>query len=272
MNKLSTLIGISLSTALVLISIVLGNLETIQNGDMSGIMQYIDIPSILIVVGGTIGATLTSFDFGKCKKFIKAFKIALLGTGKDKVEELYQILHLSSLARKGGGILAIQGEIEQLSDPYLLKAMNLVSDNADPDVIRSIMTAEADSMAQRHQDNQDIMSFMGDMGPAFGMIGTLVGLVAMLGSLEDPSSIGPKMAVALLTTLYGAMLANMIFIPLNQKLAKLTEEELLIKEALLEGVLAFQAGDTSIMIEEKLKSFLDTKLKTALEERKQKGA
>ena len=94
----------------------------------------------------------------------------------------------------------------------------------------------------------------------------------MLGSLEDPSSIGPKMAVALLTTLYGAMLANMVFIPLNQKLTKLTEEELLIKEALLEGVLAFQAGDTSIMIEEKLKSYLSPKLKTALEERKEKGA
>ena len=104
------------------------------------------------------------------------------------------------------------------------------------------------------------------------MIGTLVGLVAMLGSLEDPSTIGPKMAVALLTTLYGAMMANMIFIPLGQKMSKRTEEELLIKEALLEGVLAFQAGETSIMIEEKLKSYLNAPLKTALEERKQQGA
>ena len=272
MNKLSTLIGIGLSSALVLISIVLGNLEAIQAGDMNGIMQYVDIPSILIVVGGTIGATLTAFNFSKLKNLIKILKIAFLGAESDKVEELYQIIHLSSLARKGGGILAIQDEIEKLTDPYLVKALNLVSDNADPDVIRNIMTAESDSMAQRHQDGQDIISFMADMGPAFGMIGTLVGLVAMLGSLEDPSTIGPKMAVALLTTLYGAMLANMLFIPLGQKMAKRTEEELLIKEALLEGVLAFQAGETSIMIEEKLKSYLNITLKTALEERKQKGA
>lgn len=101
------------------------------------------------------------------------------------------------------------------------------------------------------------------------MIGTLVGLVAMLGSLDDPSTIGPKMAVALLTTLYGAMVANIVCIPLSKKMEKRTEEELLIKEALLEGILAFQAGDTSIIIEEKLKSYLSTSLKTALEERKE---
>lgn len=271
MNKLSTLIGIGLSSALVLISIVLGNLEGIQAGDMSGIMQYIDFPSILIVVGGTIGATLTAFNFTKLKNLIKVLKIAFLGAESDKVEELYQIIHLSGLARKGGGILAIQGEIEKLSDPFLVKAMNLVSDNADPSVIRNIMTAEIDSMSQRHQDGQDVISFMADMGPAFGMIGTLVGLVAMLGSLEDPSTIGPKMAVALLTTLYGAMLANIVCIPIGQKMSKRTEEELSIKEALLEGVLAFQAGDTSIMIEEKLKSYLSPSLKTALEEKKQGG-
>lgn len=269
MNKLSTIIGIVASCALIVISIVLSNLEAIQAGDMQGVMQYIDFPSILIVVGGTIGSTLTAFNFGKLKNLLKILKIAFLASDADKVEELYQILHLSGMARKGGGILSIQDDIAKLSDPFLAKGMNLVADNTDPEVIREIMQAEIESTAQRHQEGQDILSFMADMGPAFGMIGTLVGLVAMLGSLEDPSTIGPKMAVALLTTLYGAFLANVVFIPLGQKMAKRTEEELSIKEALLEGILSFQAGETSIIIEEKLKSYLDAKLKKNLELRKQ---
>ena len=269
MNKLSTLIGLGLSTALVIISVVLGNLEGLQAGDMTGITQYIDIPSILIVIGGSIGSTLMAFNFTKIKNLLKIFKIAFLGKESDKVEELYQILHLSSLARKGGGILAIQEEIDKLSDPFLAKGMNLVADNTDPEVIREIMSAEIDSTALRHQDSQDIIGFIGDMGPAFGMIGTLIGLVAMLGGLDDPSTIGPKMAVALLTTLYGAMLANMVCLPLLKKMEKRTEEELSIKEALLEGILAFQAGDTSVIIEEKLKSYLSTPLKKNLELRKQ---
>lgn len=271
MNKLSTLIGIVFTTALVIIAIVLGNMEGIQSGDMSGITQYIDIPSILIVVGGSIGSTLTAFNFAKLKNLFKILKIAFLSNDADKVEELYQILHLSSLARKGGGVLAIQEEIDKLPDQFLAKGMLLVADNTDPEVIREIMNAEIESMAQRHQDGQDIISFLADMGPAFGMIGTLVGLVAMLGGLDDPNSIGPKMAVALLTTLYGAFIANVLCIPLAKKMEKRTEEELLIKEALLEGLLSFQAGDTSVIIEEKLKSYLNAQLKTKLEERKQRG-
>lgn len=271
MNKLNTLIGVVFSTALVIIAIIIGNLEGIQSGDMSGLMQYIDIPSIMIVVGGTIGSTLTAFNFGKMKNLFKVLKIAFLSNEADKVEELYQILHLSNLARKGGGILAIQDEIEKISDPYLAKGMLLVADNTDPEVIREIMNAEIESTAQRHQEGQDIIGFMGELGPAFGMIGTLVGLVAMLGGLDDPDSIGPQMAVALLTTLYGAMIANILCIPIAKKMEKRTEEELSIKEALLEGILSFQAGDTSVIIEEKLKSYLSTPLKKSLEERK-KGA
>lgn len=269
MNKLSALIGIVFSSALVIISIIWSNLEGIQAGDMSGVLQYIDIPSILIVVGGTMGSTLTAFNFTKLKNLIKILKIAFLRNESDKVEELYQILHLSTLARKSGGIIYIQEEIDKLSDPFLAKGMNLVADNTDPEVIREIMNAEIESTSQRHQDGQDILGFMAEMGPAFGMIGTLVGLVAMLGGLDDPSSIGPKMAVALLTTLYGALIANVICIPLAKKMEKRTEEELLIKEALLEGVLAFQAGDTSVIIEEKLKSYLNSTLKKNLELRKQ---
>ena len=147
----------------------------------------------------------------------------------------------------------------------------LIADNMNPTDVKNIMMKEIDVTAQRHQSGQDILSFMADSAPAFGMIGTLVGLVAMLGSLDDPSQIGPKMAVALLTTLYGAMLANMIFIPLSTKLSKISDEEILIKEGLLDGLLAFQEGAQTMVIEEKLKSYLSTPLKNSLEERKKMG-
>lgn len=267
MNKLSTLIGIVFSSVLVVVAIVLGNIEGIKAGDMSGVLQYIDIPSIMIVVGGTIGSTLTAFNFSKIMNLLKVLKIAFFSKEEDRVEPITKVLDLTLTAGKEGA-LAIQKEIEKLDDPYLVKGMSLVVDNTDPGQIKEIMEAEMDSMAQRHQDCQDILGFMADMAPAFGMIGTLVGLVAMLASLDDPSTIGPKMAVALLTTLYGAFLANVVFIPLNQKMAKRTEEELSIKESVLEGILAFQSGATRVIMEEKMKSYLSEPLKRRLEERK----
>lgn len=261
MGKFSTLLGILISIALIIWAILSG-------GDPKA---YIDIPSVAVVVGGTIGTTLMVFSFARLKSLVKIFKIAFLKTESDKVEELYQVLHLSTLARKNGGILGISNEIEKIEDPYLAKAFNLVLDNINPENVREIMTHEIDSTAQRHQSGQDILGYMADAAPAFGMIGTLIGLVGMLGSLDNPSEIGPKMAIALLTTLYGALLANVIFIPLGKKLEKISEEEIAIKEGLLDGILAFQAGEQSIVIEERLKSYLSTSLKNSLEERKQRG-
>lgn len=258
MGKYSTLLGVLIALGLVAWSIM-------SSGD---VMAYVDIPSVAIVVGGTIGTTLMVFSLTRLKSLFKILKIAFLKTDADKVEELYQIIELSSKARKAGGILAISPDIENLNDPFLKKGLNLVMDNAFPETIQSIMSKEIDSTAQRHQNGQDIIGFMADASPAFGMIGTLIGLVGMLGSLSDPSAIGPKMAVALLTTLYGAFLANVIFIPLGKKLEKISEEEITIKEALLTGILAFQAGETSLIIEEKLKAYLNSKLKESLEERK----
>lgn len=261
MNKFTTLLGILISIGLVAYAIISG-------GDPGA---YVDVPSIAIVVGGTVGSTLMVFSFSKLKSLFKILKIAFFRTDLDKVEELYQILTLSNSARKNGGLLGIASEIEAIEDPYLKKGFTLIADNMNPTDVQNIMMKEIDVTAQRHQSGQDILSFMADSAPAFGMIGTLVGLVAMLGSLDDPSQIGPKMAVALLTTLYGAMLANMIFIPLSTKLSKISDEEILIKEGLLDGLLAFQEGAQTMVIEEKLKSYLSTPLKNSLEERKKMG-
>lgn len=261
MAKFTTLLGILISIGLIAWSIMSG-------GDPGA---FVDPPSVAVVVGGTIGTTLMVFSLAKLKSLVKIFKIAFLKTDADKVEELYQILHLSNLARKQGGILGIASEIEQLEDPFLSKGLNLVLDNVDPQNVKDIMTLEIDYTAQRHQNGQDILGYMSEAAPAFGMIGTLIGLVGMLGSLDNPDEIGPKMAVALLTTLYGAFLANVIFIPLGKKLEKISEEEIAIKEGLLNGILAFQAGEQTMVIEEKLKSYLSSPLKASLEERKQRG-
>jgi chemotaxis protein MotA len=261
MAKFSTLLGILISVALVVWAIVSG-------GDIN---SYIHPQSVAIVLGGTIGTTLMVFNLNTLKSLVKIFKIAFFKSQADKVEELYQILHLSNLSRKKGGVLAISEEIEAIEDPFLSKGFNLILDNINPDDVKVILSREIESTIQRHQNGQDILGFMATAAPAFGMIGTLIGLVGMLESLDDPSMIGPQMAVALLTTLYGAFLANVIFIPLQKKLEKVSEEEIAIKEGLLEGILSVQSAQQTIVIEEKLKSYLNSALKTSLEERIERG-
>ena len=158
MGKFTTLLGILIALGLIVWSILSG-------GDPGA---YVDIPSVAVVVGGTIGTTLMVFSLSKLKSLVKIFKIAFLKSDADKVEELYQILHLSNLSRKQGGILGIVSEIEQIEDPFLAKGFTLILDNVNPDNVKEIMTREIDSTAQRHQDGQDILGFMADAAPAFG--------------------------------------------------------------------------------------------------------
>lgn len=158
MNKYSTLIGIIISLALVIVSIFM-------SGDIKG---YIDVGSILIVVGGTIGTTLMVFNVDKLKGLISIFKIAFLKSDLDRVEEIYQVLSIANNARKGGGLISIQSEIEKIEDPFLLKGLNLVMDNTDPQVLQNILTKEIESTGIRHQYGQDILNFMADASPAFG--------------------------------------------------------------------------------------------------------
>ena len=160
MGKFTTLLGI-----LMVIGLTISAIMTSGN-----IMDYYDGPSVLIVLGGTLGTTLMSFSLSKLKGLFKILKIAFFRTDADKVEELHQILHLSTLARKGGGILSIADEIEKLEDPFLAKGLNLVMDNVNPETIQDIMRHEIDSTAQRHIDGQDILGFMAEASPAFGKI------------------------------------------------------------------------------------------------------
>ena len=174
----------------------------------------------------------------------------------DNVPEIIQkIIDLSNVARKEG-LLSLEEAAGDIADPFLQKGILLVVDGTDPELVRAIMETELVSVEGRHKDKIGFWEDLGAMGPAWGMIGTLIGLINMLKALDDPSAIGPAMAVALITTLYGSLLANWICAPVASKLKKKNADEMLVKEIEIEGLLSIQAGENPRVIEEKLKSFL----------------
>ena len=183
----------------------------------------------------------------------------------DMPSVIRKIIELSNVARKEG-LLSLEEASAELDDPFLKKGILLIVDGTDPELVRAIMETELNSIDSRHRSKISFWEDLGAMGPAWGMIGTLIGLVNMLQDMDDPSSIGPSMAVALITTLYGSILANWICAPVAAKLKGQNNDEMVIKEIMIEGLLSIQAGENPRVIEEKLKSFLTPVEKTAMEE------
>ena len=248
-NKLdlSLLAGFILGIALIFVAIFL-------DGKMAGVMGFMDPISIIVVIGGLFAALIVNFGF-------KGVIMGFLLTGKGMKRKVYDyetmtetFLAMGKKARKNG-LLGLEEDINSMDDPFLKKAFTLSIDGYDRDEIESIMRNEMDSMQDRHMKGHDALEKAGDYAPAWGMIGTLIGLVLMLRNLSDPSTLGPKMAVAMLTTFYGAVIANLFAIPLMAKLQIATDEELFYKEFVLIAVLEIQAGKNSQVIEQKLKSF-----------------
>jgi len=240
---LATVIGLVLSWALIMVAVVLGG---------SPIM-FIDPASMMIVVGGTIGASLIKNPLkavlGMAKVVGKAFSVKL----PDAEPLIGQIGDLSRKARKEG-MLAL--ESVELPYDFLAKGVGLCVDGVEPAEMRAILEMEMLARSQRHARGRAILDGMGQAAPAFGMIGTLIGLVQMLASLDDPSSIGPAMAVALLTTLYGALISNVVCLPLADKLKVRAEEEMAVMSICLEGVMGLSNGDNPNAIDQKLRSAL----------------
>ena len=176
-----------------------------------------------------------------------------------------KIIELSNIARKEG-LLSLEEAAADLDDDFLKKGILLIVDGTDPELVRAIMETELISVEGRHKAKIGFWDSLGAMGPAWGMIGTLVGLVNMLNKMDDPSAIGPNMAVALITTLYGSLLANWLCAPVSSKLKENNGEEVMIKEIMIEGLLSIQAGENPRVIEEKLKSFLSPKDRQAQQE------
>ncbi|OZG71971.1 flagellar motor protein PomA [Hahella sp. CCB-MM4] len=240
---LATLLGLLGGLAIVAMAMLLGG----------SIAMFVDVPSILIVFVGTILVALMKFSLGQFlgagKVATKAFMFKL-----DKPEELIEsVVELADAARKGG-LLSLEGK--EIPNQFLAKGIQLLIDGHDADVVRSLMSKDKNLAVERHSQGAAVFGAMGDVAPAMGMIGTLVGLVAMLSNMDDPKSIGPAMAVALLTTLYGAMLANMVAIPIADKLKLRMSEEERIKSMVIDALLAIQAGQNPRVIETMLRTYL----------------
>lgn len=251
---IASLLGILLGLAMLIFGII-------SNATMSGFGRYIDYASAIITFGGAFTSTLTSFSLqdyiAGLKSFMLIFKVPTLNT----TEMIQKIIDLSNIARKEG-LLSLEEAASDLDEPFLKKGVLLVVDGTDPDLVRAIMETELVSVESRHKNLIGFWDTLGAMGPAWGMIGTLVGLVNMLYEMENAEAIGPSMAVALITTLYGSLLANWICIPVSNKLKADNAMEVMQKEVMIEGLLSIQAGENPRVIEEKLKSFLAPKDRT----------
>lgn len=234
------------------------------------INEYWNIPSAIITFGGAFSATMLSHSMadyiGGLKSFMLIFKAPTFKTA----EMIQKIVDLSNVARKEG-LLSLEEAAGDMDDPFLKKGILLIVDGTDPDLMRAIMETELVSVDGRHKTRIGFWDTLGAMGPAWGMIGTLVGLVDMLYNMENAAAIGPAMAVALITTLYGSLLANWICIPVSNKLKADNAGEMMLKEVMVEGLLSIQAGENPRVIEEKLKSFLAPKDREAAAEAAEAG-
>ncbi len=242
---IATIIGIVSGIGFVLATILMG----------SGLGLFINIPSVLIVVGGTVAATLIAYPL---KDFLKVIGMAIrvFMFKIDKPEELItKLVEISNKARKGG-LLSIEGDIKDTPDPYEASALQMPVVGVKTADIAAIMQKKMTLIQKDHKIGWSIFGSMGSYAPAFGMVGTLIGLGQMLANLDDPSTIGPKMAVAMITTFYGAVLANLFFIPMSDKLKLRSGEEITNMNLLFEGVVSIREGEHPRMLEDKLNVYL----------------
>lgn len=246
------IVGLVLGLALILMGIWTGG------GTLSA---FLDVPSILIVLGGTLAATIVRYGLSSVNKSLELFRIAATGRTPAPEETIRNVVRLAEIARRDG-LLAMEDENESLDDPFLRNGVQLVVDGTDPELVKSIMEIEMAFLEERHREGQALFTYMGSMSPAFGMLGTVIGLIIMLGSLNDPDAIGPGLAMALITTFYGSVLSNVVFLPIAGRLRQMTEEELLHKEIITEGILSIQQGENPRVIEHKLKAFLAPEQRT----------
>lgn len=243
---IGTVIGLVLAIGAIIVTIF------IAGGDFASMVNF---PSMFVVFGGTIGALLISFPVARFLKLHTVVIKSFFAKTPDPVDTISDLVRYAEVARREG-ILSLENLIEEMRDPFIVRGVKMAVDGTDPELIRTIMDTELEALMDRHEQGKRLLDTIGRYAPAFGMIGTLMGLIFMLRNLEDPSAIGPGMAVALVTTLYGALVANCLANPLADKLAVRDAEEVLIKTIIIAGVMAIQSGDNPRVVESKLLTFL----------------
>ena len=226
---------------------------------------FIDVTSILIVIGGTLFATFAANPLEKVIGGISVYLKSILVDANAPHELIEKIVGFAETARREG-ILALESAAADAGDPFLSGGIQLAVDGTEPDLIMDILETELQYLEERHSEYAGFFDKIAEMAPAFGMIGTLVGLVLMLLDMSDPAAIGPAMATALLTTLYGAVIANVIFTPIAFKLKNYSKAEILNKRMIIEGIMAIQQGDNPRIVERKLSVFLSPSMRGATEE------
>jgi len=241
----ATIVGILFGFAVVMTAIVAGG----------GWHIFIHVPSLCLTIGGMLCATLIHFSLPQFLGIFSIINKTIVPKIPSQAELIQQMVNFAAINRRDG-TLALEPEIGKLSNMFFVKGMQMLVDGQDADIIRDILAPEIEHLQDRHSTGKKILEFMGSAAPAFGMIGTLIGLVQMLRNLSSPDSIGQGMAVALLTTFYGALAANLVFLPLAGKLGIYSKEETMAMEMILEGVCAVAGGDNPTVVREKMQTFV----------------
>lgn len=250
---IATIIGIFSAFGLVVVAMASGG----------GLSWFLDLPSALIVFGGVFGVVFIHYPLSDVFGVFKVVKHVFLKKKNNPNDVIETMVEMARVARRDG-LLALEKMAEKIDDPFFVKAAHLLVDGIEPEHVASILDTELDYVEERHRLGAEIFTTMGNVAPAMGMTGTLIGLVQMLMQMSDPSTIGPAMSVALVTTFYGVILANLIFLPIAGKLRRLSTQELLEKQLIISGILALQSGDNPRIIEQKLHSFISPRERKSL--------
>lgn len=251
---LATLLGILVAGTLVIISILMGG---------SG-AWFLNFPAIMIVLGGTMGATLINYPLSDIVSMFKVTKNAFRSRTQNPLALIPLMVELAQKARREG-ILAFDRYLKDIKDPFLRRAIEMATDGLESEAIEEVLSTEIMWIEERHRTGSEIYTTMGTFAPAVGMLGTIIGLVQMLMQMKDPGAIGAPMAVALLTTFYGTVLANLLFLPIAGKLRVRSKQEILTKQMIMHGIISIQNGDNHRIVAEKLKAFISPSARLAHE-------
>ena len=255
-----TILGIIVGGGFVIFGMIL-------RGDLA---SFWDPAGLMITLGGSFGALMVYFRSEDIKMVFQITRQAFFRSDEEVKELNERFIYLAQKARREG-LLVLEDELEEIDDSFLRNGLQMVIDGFEPDSIRQILNTELESLEARHQTGQNLYRTWGTFSPAFGMMGTLIGLVMMLVDLDDPDAIGPGMALALLTTFYGLLLANLIFQPIAGKLSIYSEQEVQRKQAIIEALLALQSGINPRLLKEQLKAYLSPGERAIVEAEEQKG-
>lgn len=244
---LGTIIGLVAGAAMLVGSILCA----------SPLEPFLDVSSLLLVVGGTVCAALISTPGEQLGGIFGVVRKTLFGSAREPQAVIDEMVRYAEAARRDG-VFALEQCANSTDDPFIVQGLHMVVDGADPDLIESTLVGHIEALESRHTEGKALFDNIGRFAPAFGMIGTLIGLVIMLREMRDPSTIGPALALALMTTLYGAVLANLVALPLAEKLGRRSKQEVLLKMIVVRGIRAIQSGDNPRLVDRKLRILLPT--------------